>query len=156
MQPSFQPFPFPSVDENTTQALQAFWQQQLKAASQQTENLLPAQRAFMQLAQDWLARPEDALKQTQTLWQQNLQLWQSAAQGMANGQGMGEVAPADKGDRRFTNPQWQQNPVLNLMRQSYLIFAQHLLSAAASSRNLSAKEQHQAQFFTRLMVRAKP
>ncbi len=55
-------------------------------------------------------------------------------------------------DKRFTNPLWDTNPYLKLIKRQYLINAEALETAVASVEDLSAKEKQRLTYFTRQIV----
>ena len=58
-----------------------------------------------------------------------------------------------KGDRRFSNPAWNENLLFDLIKQSYLLTSRQVLEMVGSA-NLEPKQQHKLEFYTRQMVDA--
>src|SRR5712691_9059972 len=58
-------------------------------------------------------------------FQQHAALWQSTLAREA-GRDAGPVAPPERGDRRFSSAEWQNNPWFDYLRQSYLINSRFL------------------------------
>lgn len=81
-------------------------------------------------------------------WGETMQLWQSVLGG-----GQGGSAAADR-DRRFSAPQWRENPVFDLVRQSYLLLCDHLLKGVDAVEGLDARQREQIRFATRTFVEA--
>lgn len=84
---------------------------------------------------------------TQMMTATTLKLW---------GQSQGTepvVAPA-KGDKRFSTPDWQQNPVFDALKQSYLLTAATLLKTASELEGLDEKQQHKVIFYVRQFLDA--
>jgi polyhydroxyalkanoate synthase subunit PhaC len=72
--------------------------------------------------------------------------------------GQGElIKPAvipDKGDRRFSAPDWQQNAIFDAIKQSYLLAATTLLKRASEVERLDEKQQHKLVFYIRQFLDA--
>jgi polyhydroxyalkanoate synthase len=63
------------------------------------------------------------------------------------------VAP-DKGDKRFSAPDWQRNAVFDALKQSYLLAATTLLKAASEVEGLDARQQRKLVFYLRQFLDA--
>ncbi len=59
------------------------------------------------------------------------------------------VIEPEHGDKRFNAPDWQQNPVFDALKQSYLLAATTLLKTASGIKGLDEKHQRQLTFFLR-------
>lgn len=55
----------------------------------------------------------------------------------------------EHGDKRFMAPDWQQNPVFDALKQSYLLAATTLLKTATGIKGLDEKHKRQLTFFLR-------
>jgi len=78
-------------------------------------------------------------------WKDGLALWTRflSAPGAS-----GAPAPADK-DRRFSAPQWRDNPVFDLIRQSYVLLCDHLLKGVDAIEGLDERQRGQLRFAMR-------
>src|SRR6266567_8947619 len=63
------------------------------------------------------------------------------------------IAPG-KGDKRFSAPDWQQNPVFDAIKQSYLLAATTLLKSASEVQGLDARQQNKLLFYLRQFLDA--
>ena len=54
------------------------------------------------------------------LFSRYMDLWQAAAR-RATGEATEPVVAPAKGDKRFSDPEWTDNPVFDVVKQSYLI-----------------------------------
>jgi polyhydroxyalkanoate synthase len=85
------------------------------------------------------------------LWTEGLNIWQRAL-GM-------EAAPtrieekADK-DRRFAAKAWKDNPLFDMIRQSYLLVSERLLGSADAIEGVDDKQRERLRFMTRNFVDA--
>jgi poly[(R)-3-hydroxyalkanoate] polymerase subunit PhaC len=67
------------------------------------------------------------------------------------------VEPAitqEKGDKRFSVPDWQQNPIFDVLKQSYLLAATTLLKTASEVEGLDEKQQRKLVFYLRQFLDA--
>ncbi|MBA2447228.1 MAG: alpha/beta fold hydrolase, partial [Chloroflexi bacterium] len=64
------------------------------------------------------------------------------------------VAAPEKGDRRFSGPDWQRNAVFDALKQSYLLAATSLLKTAAEVEGLDQQQQRRLQFYLRQFLDA--
>src|SRR5947209_10294004 len=64
------------------------------------------------------------------------------------------VAAPEKSDKRFSAPDWQQNPVFDALKQSYLLGATTLLKTASEIQGLDEKQQRKMIFYLRQFIDA--
>jgi polyhydroxyalkanoate synthase len=101
-----------------------------------------------------LAGQPDAVLQAQgDLWKRYADLWHFAAR-----RAMGEVAepvaiPA-KGDKRFNAPDWTDNPVFDVIKQSYLITSDWMNGLVARAGDVDPMTRRRVEFFTRMLTDA--
>src|SRR3546814_7111837 len=82
-----------------------------------------------------------------------MRLWQSTAQRMLV-QEADPVATPDKGDRRFKNPEWDENELFDFVKQSYLLTARWMQSTVKDVEGLDDKTAQKVDFYTRQFVDA--
>ena len=63
------------------------------------------------------------------------------------------IMPA-AGDKRFAHPAWEENPMLDFVKQSYLIFARWLETTISQLEGMDEHEKKKAEFFTRQFIDA--
>lgn len=85
------------------------------------------------------------------LWTQGLSIWQRAL-GLDQGESALKTR-ADK-DRRFASPEWRDNPVFDMIRQSYLLVSDRLLGSVDAIEGIGEEQREQLRFATRLFVDA--
>lgn len=104
------------------------------------DTLRDPERLFT-LSQDFLQ------KSTQLLTTSTLKFW-----------GLGKestpVIEPEKGDKRFSAPDWQQNAVFDTLKQSYLLLATTWLKAVSGIETLDEKERRKLLFFLRQFIDA--
>ena len=64
------------------------------------------------------------------------------------------VAAPEKGDKRFNTPDWQQNPIFDVLKQGYLLAATTLLKTASEIQGLDEKQQRKMTFYLRQFLDA--
>jgi len=107
------------------------------------------QTAAQQLAMD----PAKLIQANLQLWQQHMLLWQQMSASLAGtvmGQGATQpVAEPDRGDRRFKHPDWNENPLFDYMKQSYLITSRWLVETMSTVAGLDPQTAKKVDFYTR-------
>ena len=109
--------------------------------------------AFMEMAARMMADPMKLAQAQLALWQDYLSLWQSTAQRMFGGDGE-PLIDAPKGDRRFRDPQWRENPVYDFIKQSYLLSARWMVDTVRKVDGLDDATAKKVDFYTRQFVDA--
>ena len=110
-------------------------------------NVAPAMTSVMT---SLAARPEKLFQAQADLFGRYMDLWSSTAR-----RAMGEeVAPAPSTDKRFRDPAWSENPVFDVMRQSYLVTSDWMNGLVSSVDDVDPQVKRRAEFFTRLLTDA--
>ena len=123
-------------------------------------NLLPIDpaeitRAFQQIWLDALKNPVRAWDNYNDFVQQYTQLMAGTALKFWGGdQQVNPVIEPEKGDKRFSAPDWQQNAVFDALKQSYLLAATTLLKTARGIERLDEHQQHKLMFYLRQFLDA--
>ena len=76
-----------------------------------------AVKTFGKVAEYWLADPKRSLQAQTAITTGFIDLWSNALRRMG-GENTADMVPTDPGDKRFVDPQWQENPVFNFLRQA--------------------------------------
>lgn len=141
--------------------MQSWWQQNQEIFNSFTQNMTqqsPVQQALNeQNSKDfstWLQalsqQPETLIKNQTNWWQQQLQIMQNAIQ--TTDESVAPVISEERGDRRFKDEQWQQNPWFNYIKQSYLLFGKSLLQNIRDTQGLDEKQKERLEFFARQTI----
>jgi len=109
--------------------------------------------AFLEMTAKLMADPGKVVQAHMSLWQDYLNLWQSAASRMF-GHNPDPVAAPDKGDRRFKDAAWNENQIFDFIKQSYLLSARWLQSTVKNVEGLDDKTAQKVDFYTRQFVDA--
>ena len=109
--------------------------------------------AFLEMTAKMMADPAKLAQAQMSLWQDYLELWQSAARGMLGGAAEPVIEP-EAGDRRFKHSEWQENQVFDFIKQSYLLTARWVQTTVRDVEGLDAKTAAKVDFYTRQFVDA--
>jgi polyhydroxyalkanoate synthase len=112
-------------------------------------------RAFQQLWWDALRNPgrtwatylEFVQQSTEVMTATTLRLW-------GGGPVAAPVIAPERGDKRFSAPDWQQNALFDGLKQSYLLAATTLLKMAVESEELDEPQQRRLVFYLRQFLDA--
>ncbi len=99
------------------------------------------------------AHPDRLMSAQADLFDRYMDLWRTAAARLA-GQPAEPVATPLKTDRRFADPQWTENPVFDVMKQSYLLTSNWLNDLVANVEGVDEEAKRRTQFFTKLLTDA--
>lgn len=102
------------------------------------------------------AKPDLMLRAQADLLSRYMDLWQNVAGRMAGQTPEPVVAPA-KGDKRFNDPDWSQQPLFDVMKQSYLLTSNWLnsvVSQAAEADGVDALTKRRVEFFMKMLTDA--
>ncbi len=87
------------------------------------------------------------------IWQQQMGLWNTAILRMS-GQDVPLSIQTPKGDKRFSDPDWEQNPVFNFFRESYLLQSEAIMATIDEASGIDDSTRSRLRFFTRQMINA--
>jgi polyhydroxyalkanoate synthase len=99
------------------------------------------------------AEPDRLVRAQADLFSRYLELWQSTSRRMA-GETFEPVAAPAKGDRRFADPDWAENPVFDVMKQSYLLTSNWLNSLVAEVDQVDPMAKRRVEFFMKMLTDA--
>jgi len=92
--------------------------------------------------------PNRLMQANMELWQQHMQLWQNAAKQLA-GQQADPVVTAERGDRRFRHADWNENPLFDFIKQSYLITSQWMVNTMSQVDGINEEDARKVEFYTK-------
>jgi len=114
---------------------------------QESKPVLPA------AAPGWLSEADKLVQAHADFWSDSMKLWQRFMSPANSTENAAATAEADK-DRRFSAPQWRNNPVFDLIRQSYLLMSDHLLRNVDTLNGIEHRQREQIRFATKSFVDA--
>ncbi len=110
--------------------------------------------ALTEVAAQLAAEPDRLVKAQTELFERYLELW-SATSRRIQGEAPPAAAadkPGAKPDKRFKDPEWTENPVFDVMRQSYLITSDFLNSLAGGVEGVDPMTKRRVEFFTKMLT----
>jgi polyhydroxyalkanoate synthase len=110
-------------------------------------------RAFGEFAAHLFTHPAEILQAQQKAAADWMKLWQSAA-ARAAGQAPEPVIAPERGDRRFNDPAWNEEPVFDYLKQAYLLTAKRALEMVESAEGLDEGARTRVEFFTQQYLNA--
>ncbi len=119
---------------------------------EQMHAMQPIMQAFGNAATALSAEPHMLMQQTMQWHQAHLALGANLMEQMMGRTTSPVVTPA-KDDRRFSHESWNSS-IFDLMKQSYLLTSQFLVSTIAQTRNLSDFDRSRVDFYTRQFIDA--
>jgi len=99
------------------------------------------------------SQPDRLVRAQADLFTRYMDLWQSAAGRAAGGEARSVVEPA-KGDKRFADPEWTDNPVFDVIKQSYLVTANWLNALVSDVEGVDPMEKRRVEFFMKMLTDA--
>ncbi len=110
-------------------------------------------QAFMRWGNELAKDPSQFLASQMNLWQAHMKLTEQTVKRL-QGHDVDKVAQPERGDRRFSDEDWENNPILDHIKQSYLLTSQWALELVSSVSGLDEQTQRMVNFYTRQMVDA--
>lgn len=105
--------------------------------------------AMTEVMSSLAARPDKLFSAQADLFNRYLDLWTTTARRAS-----GEEAPAPSKDKRFKDPAWTENPMFDVMRQSYMVTADWMNGLVSSVEDVDPRTKRRAEFFTKLLTDA--
>ncbi len=118
------------------------------SANQSSEMALQFNNAWNTMTTRMMSHPDEWMHSVVSYYQNQLSIWM----GML-GQGGSPVIQPEKGDRRFSSPEWEENPLFNYMKQSYLLTSQWMNEQVEHS-HLDDASKEKLSFKTRQYIDA--
>ncbi|HEY1224881.1 MAG TPA: class I poly(R)-hydroxyalkanoic acid synthase [Brevundimonas sp.] len=110
-------------------------------------NITPAMTSVMT---SLAARPEKLFQAQADLFSRYMDLWATTTRRAS-----GEEPPAPpSSDKRFKDPAWSENPMFDVMRQSYLVTSDWMNGLVSSVEDVDPRTKRRAEFFTKLLTDA--
>lgn len=106
--------------------------------------------AMTQVMSGLASRPDKLFAAQADLFNRYMDLWASTTRRAA---GEEASAPPSK-DKRFKDPAWSENPMFDVMRQSYLVTADWMNGLVSSVEDIDPRTKRRAEFFTKLLTDA--
>src|SRR3954470_17011665 len=135
------------VIENGVAAMQA-----RPATSFAFDPVAPARTMFDFTTQLW-SNPMAVLQASQAAASEWAELWGAAARSAA-GQKIEPVIAPERGDRRFGDPAWSEEPVFDYLKQAYLLASRQATDLVTRAEGIDEATRTRAIFFTAFYLNA--
>jgi polyhydroxyalkanoate synthase len=99
------------------------------------------------------ADPDKLMKAQADLFDGYMELWRQSTL-RASGEAATPVVEPARGDKRFADPDWRENPMFDMMKQSYLLTSNWLNKLVASAEGVDPITQRRVEFFTKMLTDA--
>jgi polyhydroxyalkanoate synthase subunit PhaC len=99
------------------------------------------------------ARPERLMRAQADLFSRYMELWRSTSRRLHGETPAAVVEPA-KSDKRFADPDWSDNPMFDVMKQSYLLTSNWLNDLVASVEDVDPLAKRRVEFFMKALTDA--
>jgi len=99
------------------------------------------------------SQPDRLMRAQGELFTRYMDLWQATVRKMVGDPAQPVVAPA-KGDKRFADADWEENPVFDVIKQSYLLTSNWLNELIASVEGVDTMEKRRVEFFMKMLTDA--
>ncbi|HEY5722008.1 MAG TPA: alpha/beta fold hydrolase [Allosphingosinicella sp.] len=110
-------------------------------------------RAMGEFAAHLWSNPAELMKAQQKAASDWMKLWTGAAARAAGAKPEPVIAP-ERGDRRFNDPAWSEEPVFDYLKQAYLLTAKRALELVDEAEGLDEDARARASFFTQQYLNA--
>ena len=98
-------------------------------------------------------QPQNMMRAQADLFNRYVELWSATSKRMYGQPSEPVVVPA-KGDKRFNDPDWQENPVFDVMKQSYLVTSNWLNDLVTHVDGVDPLNKRRVEFFTKALTDA--
>jgi polyhydroxyalkanoate synthase len=99
------------------------------------------------------AQPDRMMRAQADLFSRYMDLWHASTRRMT-GEHVEEVVKPAKGDKRFLDPDWSDNPMFDVMKQSYLLTSNWLNDLVAEVEGVDPISKRRVEFFTKMLTDA--
>jgi polyhydroxyalkanoate synthase len=110
--------------------------------------------AMTRLAQNYLDHPQQLAEAALDYWTRQSELWARIMQRSMGEDDTGPAITPAKGDKRFKDELWDENPFFDYLKQSYLLTGDWLKQRLAEADGLSPRERRKLEFLTRNFIEA--
>ncbi len=124
-----------------------------EARSELAVSVADATKTLGVVAEYWLAKPERAAAAQADLYSGLSEIWRQTLRRYG-GEDVAPVVAADASDKRFTAPEWRDNPFFDWLRQSYLLASRWAGDMVEKTEGLDPQVKAKAAFYTRLISSA--
>ena len=113
----------------------------------------PARAMFDFTTQLW-TNPLSVLQASQAAAAEWMELWGAAARRAAGGAEVEPLIAPERGDRRFGDPAWSEDPAFDYLKQAYLLASRQATELVEEAQGIDEVTRTRAQFFTQAYLNA--
>ncbi len=124
------------------------------SADRSLHDLQRVGRTLMTVAGSYLSNPAKIVEAQLSFWQGYMNLAGSMTRRFLLGEDVPPVAVPSRSDKRFRDPDWQENIVFDLMKQSYLLAGKWLTERVRAAEDVDPHTREQADFYIRQIANA--
>ena len=110
-------------------------------------------QALGEVAASLAARPDRLMRAQADLFARYMDLWRSAAQSTTGAPSEPVIKPSP-GDKRFNDAGWSENPMFDVVKQSYLITSDWLNGLVRDVEDIDPLTRRRVAFFTQMLTDA--
>ncbi len=118
-----------------------------------TEQVNQMVRTLGKVGEYWTSDPQRAMEAQTRLWGRYMDLWGSSVRKMMGEENEPIEQPA-KGDKRFQDPEWEDNQFFDFVKQLYLITSNWAKDMVDEADEIDDHTRHKAQFYLEQIVNA--
>ncbi len=124
-----------------------------EARSELAANVADATKTLGAVAEYWLSKPDRAAVAQADLYKGLSEIWRQTLRRYG-GEDVAPIVPSDHADKRFSGPEWNENPFFDWLRQSYLLASRWAGDMVEGAEGLDPQTKARAVFYTRLISSA--
>lgn len=110
-------------------------------------------KTMVDVATNYVKNPQKLVEAQTRLWNGHIDLLQSTTRRLM-GQEAAPVAQPSRADKRFKDPDWQNNVIFDLMKQSYLLSSQWLETQVRDAEGVDEHTRKKAEFYVKQFANA--
>ncbi|MGI6853001.1 PHA/PHB synthase family protein [Mesorhizobium sp. 1B3] len=110
-------------------------------------------KTFSKLTEYWLADPTRALDAQTRLFSGYMNVWANSIRRIAEPE-IEDAEKADRGDKRFQDPEWGRNAFFGFLKQAYLVTSRWAADLAEHADGLDEHTRHKASFYVKQISQA--
>ncbi len=118
-----------------------------------SEPMTDVVKTFSKVSEYWLSDPARALDAQTRLFSNYMSIWTNSMR-RASGDDLEDVAKPDRGDKRFSDPDWDNNAFFDFIKQTYLVTSRWANELVTEADGLDEKTRHKAEFYAQQISNA--
>lgn len=124
-----------------------------ESRSAQAEQINHIVKTLGKVGEYWTSDPQRAMQAQTRLWGRYMDLWGSSVKKMM-GEAQDDIEKPQSGDKRFQDPEWENNQFFDFVKQFYLITSKWAHEMVDEAQDLDDHTRHQAQFYMDQVINA--